>query len=389
MRKPSFVNISLCLLGASVIALQATAILAGPTLPYPKMMQAMVAPLPDSIRAVLSGPAKIAAALPDAASGTPHGAVAIPVSSAPTPVYRPAPRVKLFNGKGPVHVPGTMRSINQSSEAALLFDIIGYDLTAVREGVQDVPRLFLASVPADLRKLTQIEERKRLFLKTMLPLILRVNEEVGEDRRALLSIKARRESGLQPRWEERALLARLSTLYGVEDGDLGALLLRVDAVPVSLALAQSIEESGWGTSRVARQGNALFGQYAWKDSHGLVQQNRKPGETHVIRSFDKLIDAVAAYSLNLNSHAAYADFRKARAELRQQGKPLDGYRLAGHLLRYSERGPDYIRTLRIIMKGNQLAELEQAELAHGISVATTRDSDTTLSGGPSDPLNEG
>ncbi|MBU2090132.1 MAG: glucosaminidase domain-containing protein [Alphaproteobacteria bacterium] len=367
MRKPSFVSISLSLLGVAIITLQATAILAGPTLPYYPMAQ------------VTEGPAKTAAVQTGLFQAGQRTALPVtPAASPSQPAYRPLPRVKLFNGDGPVHLPGTLSSINQASQARQLFDVVGYDLAAVREGASEVPRVYLAAMPEDLRKVRETEERKQLFLKTVLPLILRVNEEIAEDRRALLGIKAKREMGLSPRWGELTTLDRLATLYKVADKDIDALLLRVDEVPVALALAQAIEESGWGTSRLARKGNALFGQYAWNDAAGLVQSNRLPGETHVIRSFDKLIDAVAAYSLNLNTHGAYAGFRKSRAALRAESKSLDGHVLAGHLLRYSERGPDYIRTLRIIMRGNQLAELEQASLASSLTVASNAEPETRM-----------
>ncbi|EKE78379.1 glucosaminidase domain-containing protein [Oceanibaculum indicum] len=356
MRKPDFATSSLGLLATAVVLLQATAILAGPTLPY--------YPVSGDRQA---GPAATATALQAPRADAITAAVRVRQAAA-------LPRVRLFTGASTAPLPGTVTSVRRSHEARQLFELAGYDLAAVRAGESAVPRLFLAQVPVDLRKLREVEERKTLFIKTVLPLILRVNEEIAEDRSRLLALDARLKAGAVPGPMERRWLDSLAAAYGVEAEDgalpnLAALLLRVDEIPVALALAQSIEESGWGTSRFAREGNALYGQYAWSDSAGLKPANAGADAAHVVRSFDRVIDAAAAYSLNLNTHPAYRDFRAARARMRAAGTPLDAEALAGHLLRYSERGADYVRTLRIIIRANRLEELQQASLASGMVVA--------------------
>lgn len=359
MRKPDFVTSSLGLLAAAVILLQATAILAGPTLPY------------HSKSGDRQGaPATTATALQTQPKET--------LANARSRQAAALPRVRLFTGNGAAPLPGTVTSVRRSLEARQLFKLAGYDLEAVRAGQSAVPRLFLERVPADLRKLREVEERKALFIKTALPLILRVNEEIAEDRSRLLALQARLAAGAVPGPVELRWLNSLAATYGVEaeDGalpDLAELLLRVDEIPVALALAQSIEESGWGTSRFAREGNALYGQYAWNQSAGLKPANAGADSTHVVRSFDRIIDAAAAYSLNLNTHPAYRDFRAARARMRASGVPLDAEALAGYLLRYSERGAEYVRTLRIIIRANRLQELQQASLASGMVVATAEE----------------
>lgn len=357
MRKPDFATSSLGLLATAVILLQAAAIFAGPTLPYHPASGGRQG-TPTAIATAMQAPQ--AGALMTAAKIRHPGAL---------------PRVRLFTGAVDAPLPGTVTSVRRSHEARQLFDRAGYDLEAVRAGESDVPRLYLARVPNDLRKLREVEDRKSIFIKTVLPLILRVNEEIAEDRSRLLSLDARVKAGAVPGPAELRWLHSLAVAYGLEATeddilpDLAALLLRVDEIPVALALAQSIEESGWGTSRFAREGNALYGQYAWRESAGLKPIGSGADTAHVVRSFDRVIDAAAAYSLNLNTHPAYRDFRAARARLRAAGKPLDAEALAGHLLRYSERGQDYVRTLRIIIRANRLGELQQASLASGMVVA--------------------
>jgi Bax protein len=137
----------------------------------------------------------------------------------------------------------------------------------------------------------------------------------------------------------------------------------MDIIPPSLALAQSAEESGWGTSRFARQGNALFGQWTWDRSQGIRPSAAAASATHAIRRFPTLLAAVRAYARNLNTHRAYASFRLERERLRQQSQPISGFRLATTLTRYSERGGAYVRSLHAIMRGNDLARFDQARLS--------------------------
>src|SRR5690606_19969249 len=125
---------------------------------------------------------------------------------------------------------------------------------------------------------------------------------------------------------QEARLASLAEEYGVPDRDIDKLLLKVDIVPPSLALAQSIEESGWGTSYFARTGNALFGQRGWgSDTPGMAPAVQKAGDTFRVRAFPWVLDAVKAYVHNLNTHPAYAELRRLRAEAREKGSPPSGY----------------------------------------------------------------
>jgi Bax protein len=143
------------------------------------------------------------------------------------------------------------------------------------------------------------------------------------------------------------------------------LLRRVDIVPPSLALTQAALESGWGTSRFAQEGNALFGQKAFNDSvDSLLSRHKKPADVHRYRSYDSLMSAVRSYVHNLNSHPAYGEFRSQRAELRKKAGdgPLDGDNLARTLLRYSERGLSYTADIRQMMRSNGMRSYDAARL---------------------------
>lgn len=316
-----------------------------------------------------------AAALPDmlstgtpgeggrtASSGVPAAQVARALGMHDTRRKAPAPQGVQVKQRLDVH------------RVSRIYQELDYALDNVRTGTPEVPRVFLSSVPSGLKSVPDVETRKSVFLRTMLPLILKVNEDLAGKRARLEAIAARQGRALDPadaRW-----LADTAAAYKVDPAQptgklVKKLLMRVDIVPPSLALAQAAEESGWGTSRFARQGNALFGQWTTGRENGLVPQDRPEGATHVVKSFDRLVDAVAAYAHNLNTHAAYAEFRAQRAQQRRLGRTPNGYSLARTLTAYSERGQDYVDSLQLIMRANELAALDQAKLsARPVEVAS-------------------
>lgn len=239
---------------------------------------------------------------------------------------------------------------------------LGYDLAAVRETAGRVPRFYLDSLPRDLAHMSSIEARKTLFIKIVLPIVLRVNEELAAARLRVewLFDRFARSGAITPadwRWIEE-IAERCET----DPFDRETLLSRLDVVPPSLAIAQAAEETGWGTSRFAREGNALFGMYTYKAALGMLPKRRDAHRRHRVRSFPSLLEAGSAYARNLNCHPAYAEFRQARVALRAAGAPMSGYALAGELTRYSERGKAYIRTIRRIIRQNSLDGFDRARL---------------------------
>ncbi|MEO5336815.1 MAG: glucosaminidase domain-containing protein [Magnetospirillum sp. WYHS-4] len=268
------------------------------------------------------------------------------------------------------------RGPGQSSHTlANSFRRLGYDFEQVKTGQDSVPRVFLANVPTDLDKVRESDMRKALFIQMVLPLVLEVNEEIEADRARLLEIAARGKAGQRLDAIDRLWLTVVAERYEVERDDIEGLLERLDIVPVSLAVAQAAAESGWGTSRFVREGNALFGQWTTETYDGLTPKEREDGASHKVRAFDSLSDSARSYVHNLNTHKAYQGLRKARAAMRDKGETLSGHKLAAELIRYSERGLDYVADLRNIMSANDLGKLDKARLREREAGAPPRDKD--------------
>jgi Bax protein len=260
-------------------------------------------------------------------------------------------------------------ALGDSKRIVAAFEDMGYRLDMLRGGAGTVPRIYLQTLPADLSDIDSTDLRKAVFIKSMLPPILRVNEEILDLRETLQSFVGALDAGRTLDGDDLALIDETATLYDVKPGErpamLKELLRRVDIVPPSLALTQAALESGWGTSRFAQEGNALFGQKAFNDTvDSLLARHKKPADAHRYRSYDSLMSAVRSYAHNLNSHPAYGEFRSQRAELRKKAAdgPLDGDNLARTLLRYSERGLSYTADLRQMMRSNGMRSYDAARL---------------------------
>ncbi len=282
------------------------------------------------------------------------------------PVIRYAPAI--HGGAGAIAADPAVTFIVHPTVQGLTaaFERAAYDLEEIRTTRKPVPRLRLVTLPLDLPDLMDVAERKTVFLSLMLPLILEANARVALERWRLRSAIKRRADGQVLPPEVTDWLAALAKRYKVPTGRLDALLLRVDGVPPSLALAQAAAESGWGTSRFAIEGNAIFGQWTTAGGKGLVPLERPEGMTYKVRSFERLIESVNAYLLNLNTHRSYDGFREARAAKRQAGTPPDGAALAGELRRYSERGQEYVDLLRGIIRKNRLSPLDTARIGDAV-----------------------
>lgn len=227
----------------------------------------------------------------------------------------------------------------------------GYTLDSVREDGFEVPRLYAARLPRDLPKLESIDTRKQVFVKMLLPLVLAENERILAERERILRLRAHTDAGRPLAAADAAWLGAVAERYGIGPmtrGFYDELLLRVDALPPSLALGQAALETGWGTSNMAQTGHNMFGEM------------ESTGE--VVRRFNHLAHAVEAYAMNLNTHRAYRQFRAKRAEMRSKAQTLDGYDLALTLTRYSERKMDYVRDVRGIIRSNRLRPLDMARL---------------------------
>ena len=245
---------------------------------------------------------------------------------------------------------------------------LGYDLDRLRDGDGLVPRHFVAAMPVDMRAIRVPAKRKALFIKTVLPLILQANDEIRADR-------ARLERILEHKGDlpavDRLWLAAKAEVYEVKRADLKGLLVRMDVIPPSLAIAQSAEETGWGTSRFVLEGNALFGQWTFSRNRHMVPRKRAAGRNHQVRAFPSLIEGVRAYMENLNTHRAYRGFRALRSAQRAASQPLHGVELARTLTGYSERGEEYVKSIQGLIRFNRLQAFDGARL--GVATAS-RDS---------------
>ena len=246
-------------------------------------------------------------------------------------------------------------SLNAETTANLFYDL-GYDLKGVRAG-QKVKPIYLTKLPKDLKTLGDTKKKRELFIKIILPLILSENNKIIEDRKRLFKVLAKNFNTAG----ERVWLRRRFKEYKIEDGDLSRLKMRMDIIPVSVALAQAANESGWGTSRFALEGNALFGQWTWSKK-GISPKNQDPDKTHKILQFQVLKASVRAYKNNLNTHNAYKEFREARAQLRQEGAEIMGLELTKYLSNYASIGVKYVEILENIIVRNSLTDFDKANL---------------------------
>ena len=237
-----------------------------------------------------------------------------------------------------------------------LFEDTKYTLEDVREKKLVKP-VALTLLPNEIKMIESTKKRKEFFIQIVLPLILKENNNIRIDRKRLFSIiNKSNNSDLEKKW-----LAKKYKQYGIPSKDLSTLKIRMDEIPVSLALAQAAKETGWGTSRFALEGNALFGQWTWS-GEGLRPKESDKNEGHKVMKFNVLQASVRAYQRNLNTHSSYKDFRKARAELRDNGKPLDSLILAEYLDKYAETGDKYVEVLKKIIAQNSLKDFDDAKL---------------------------
>jgi Bax protein len=237
-----------------------------------------------------------------------------------------------------------------------LFEDTGYNLNDVRKKKLVKP-VALTLLPQEIKMIENSKKRKEFFIQIVLPLIIEENNNIKLDRKTLFTIiNKSNNSNLEKKWLEKKYKQ-----YGVKSGDLSSLKIRMDEIPVSLAIAQAAKETGWGTSRFALEGNALFGQWTWS-GEGLKPKEAKEGENHKVMKFNILQASVRAYQRNINTHSTYKDFRKARAKLRDNNKPLDSIELSKYLNKYAETGNQYVEVLQKIIRQNKLQDFDDAKL---------------------------
>ena len=241
-------------------------------------------------------------------------------------------------------------------------DLIGrnsseYDLNEIRKSKLVKP-IKLSLLPEEIRKIESTKEKKKLFLEIILPLVLEENNRIKLDRIKLFRVlNKKNNSNSETRW-----LNSKFKQYGVVNKDLSTLKIRMDEIPVSLALAQAAKETGWGTSRFAIEGNALFGQWTFS-GEGIKPAGADSSDgSHKVMKFKVLKASVRAYQRNLNTHNSYREFRKARALMRERDQKLDSLNLADYLDKYAATGVEYTRIIKKIIEQNSLQDFDKVKL---------------------------
>ena len=237
-----------------------------------------------------------------------------------------------------------------------LFKDTNYSLSEVRR-TKKVKPIRLSLLPNEMKSIENSGKRKNLFIKIILPLVLEENNRIIIDRKKLFTILNKNKNSK----DEIKWLNQKFKQYGVVNKDLATLKVRMDIIPVSLAIAQAAKETGWGTSRFAIEGNALFGQWTWS-GEGIKPAGADTDATYKVMKFNVLKASVRAYQRNLNTHSSYKKFRFIRAQLRDDNKKLDSLKLAEYLDNYAQTGTEYTKVLKQIIQQNQLKDFDEVKL---------------------------
>ncbi len=252
--------------------------------------------------------------------------------------------------------------LNLKTETVLsLFKDVNYDLNKVRYE-KTVKPIYFTQFPKDLDEIQNVRLKKETFIKIVLPLIVAENEKILDDRLTLKKIIVKKMSSEENKqWLKQKFLE-----YKVKKMDVNELRRRMDIIPTSIALAQAAKESGWGTSRFALEGNAIFGQWTW-NGKGIEPLMKEKSENHKILRFPILRASVKAYKNNLNTHKSYSKFREKREALRKKRKKIIGLDLTNTLENYAQTGSEYTKILEQIITQNKLMDFELVKLANSVA----------------------
>jgi len=226
---------------------------------------------------------------------------------------------------------------------------------ATIESKKAVPRIFVKNISSSIKQLKSTE-KKSIFIRLMLSNILKANEKLLENRNKILSLQKEKQlSAKDKKW-----IAEWSEKLRVKDSSFAKLLIKTDVIPPSLAIIQAIVESGYGTSRFAIEGNALFGEHFYGENP--KNHIKAKGSKTRMKAFPSIYESIWGYMINLNRHPAYKKLRKLRAIEREKGELISGYQLINTLGSYSENGQSYINNLHKMMRQLQLSKLDSLKL---------------------------
>ena len=271
------------------------------------------------------------------------------------------PYIKIINNDNEVNKVTKLYAFDEkkflTSDLVNVFDDNNYNFeTLLRH--KKVPDLYISSLPEDFGNIKSSSKKKSLFIRSILPLIIKENNKIEtlSKKIKILNNNFEKINRNQALWLNKMLAS-----YRVKTNSIDDLIIKVDVIPVSIALGQAAIESGWGTSRFAMEGNALYGQWSWKAGSGIVPKERDKDEVYEIKSFLSLSNSVASYMKNLNSHPNYKNFRVNRNLLREHNVPISGSYLYKYLDKYAIDS-NYSDTLKKIIDINKFDELENVEI---------------------------
>ena len=210
------------------------------------------------------------------------------------------------------------------------------------------------------------DDKKRNFIKKILPSISNYNKIILAERRQLIQIRDYLNVHKTLLKKDQQFLENLANKYSVSIKNthkidiIDNLMSNVDIIPNSIVLAQAANESGWGASRFAKDYNAFFGQYTYDSNLGVVPAERPIGKKHLIKYFSSIDESVQSYFHNINTHHAYKEFRELRKKLRQEGLSLDIKLLLSKLDSYAE-DKNYIKSINSIISKNKLQKLDNID----------------------------
>ena len=252
-------------------------------------------------------------------------------------------------------------NLNLKTDTVLsLFKDVEYDLKQVRYQKKVKP-IYFTQFPKDLDEIKDTQLKKETFIKIVLPLVVAENDKILNDRMKLKEIVSKKMTSDK----EKLWLRQKLREYKVKNSDMKELQKRMDIIPVSIALAQAAKESGWGTSRFALEGNAIFGQWTWT-GQGIEPLNKGKHEGHKILRFPILRASVKAYKNNLNTHKVYSEFREKRSKLRKRNRKIKGTELTDTLDKYAQTGKEYTKILEQIINQNDLSDFETVRLTNSV-----------------------
>lgn len=252
--------------------------------------------------------------------------------------------------------------------ALIAFCLIGLvscskgDLFPKKQGSESVIESTPLPSKPNFSSFKDVKEKKKVFFDYFYALVAKANEAVLVERRLVQKFDMELEADstlinktlMHLCWKYKVNCDSASTQNSIDQ-----LLLHIDIIPPSLALAQAANESAWGTSRFAEKANNYFGQWCFSKGCGLVPKKRNEGAKHEVRSFESAYQSVEAYIFNLNSNKAYGAFRALRALSRKSDRSLDGADLAKGLLSYSERRGEYVKELQSMIRHNNLSQYDE------------------------------